>query len=1145
MKHVHVEWIRSFLLSKYNGFLANSYKSMEPKFTIIAAHRYMLMSPGTQPFVKHDLFSLAVSVIDNTYAFEGSDFFRLVNHIAQYIPTVSCSVTELGKGVFTSSHDRLASAIVTLYIRASIKPCFVSPTVFGVDIEAYKRAFMQWGRSMCDGKITRVPDDFMKDFGTGQFVALVLVHSKRELMRLNRICFDANPSRIEIVNNWKELDVALGVLNVRKPTWDELQDELCLVCFCTDLYLSLYGINRKIVTLSKLSGPVRTERPTSDALAPNREEIETVPEEHHQRMSFDCRVDVDIESSPVKKVKSKRVAQDDEYDVVRIKSTKNCRRERVPEKKGRHHHEECERSRHRVCHQQLPEAPQYLVHKKHVPTSIPPKRKKEKSHTKCSYVTFDVFENTPECRRKERKPTLAEDSLLRTDQIQITDGYGAVVMPAERTRKVAKEPKLPRQKREQPSHHESVVAMKQPPRKEVTSKQQPQKNTFLLSDSSSDDDFENAENIHDLINSVNTFLQKDRGVFREDEESREAKKPDLVSEIDKFIARERQKLRTSEKSHQSSIQKQATETLMKRPRVPSEDKFEEISRFDDDEDPLTKLTRKTELLTSSIKRLSSMMQDSEMKWDTDSHMIQTSEMKTEPVSQMKQSSLLKTDTVSQMKQSSEMKCGTISQMKDPSGLKVDSASLMKHASEMNTSAVSQLKQSSEMNVDSASGVKSSGTAPGKHEMLPVEDESDYYPEEEESRLPEGPESPQLALSVSDKSDPMFKLESTKDQATSITTAGTEAQLSVLGATTTEAQNTEVLQSTVPVSATVGSGKAASSVEQSVELPKADKNKSAVAPIDEDSYSLTTSSDSIIPFNVLTGNQSTAKKPESDVPTLDLSTSKNKVDVDDELDLDLPSPTSSDKHPSVQDLQNDTETIRNGNSAIIAEDYPSDQDTDFMESQSLTFPESLSALTDVRSSLTGKNKTSAIEPFDMHSLKSNDAPLRPIKLIEDPVPVGHESKASEVRRVSFKLESLTSSLSRNRSSGTSLSESSQMSTTAPDLPMSLPVAERLRRYSKNHSRLSLSLTGEEPTIVMHYAEEVERNPEKYLPLSRMEQTVVNHILPRMKAGESDEVYNLITQELGCPRQTPVVERIATNVLEFVKARGGTQSFDEFF
>ena len=81
--------------------------------------------------------------------------------------------------------------------------------------------------------------------------------------------------------------------------------------------------------------------------------------------------------------------------------------------------------------------------------------------------------------------------------------------------------------------------------------------------------------------------------------------------------------------------------------------------------------------------------------------------------------------------------------------------------------------------------------------------------------------------------------------------------------------------------------------------------------------------------------------------------------------------------------------------------------------------------------------------------------------------------------------------------------------------------------------------------MHYAEEVEKNPEKYLPLSRAEQTVVNHILPRMKAGESDEVYNLITQELGCPRQTPVVERIATNVLEFVKARGGTQSFDEFF
>lgn len=1119
MKHVHIEWIRSFLLSKYNSFLSNYQKSKDEKFTLIASHRFLLMSPGTQSFIKHDLFSLAVSVIDPNYHFDGSDFFNLVNHISQFVSTLRCSVTELNSNTFTSSHDRLASSILILYIRSSLKPSFVSPTVFGLDTDAYKRAFTEWGRSMSDGKLTRLPADFKKDFGTGQVVCLILMRSKGELIRLNRLCFDPNPSRIEILNNWKELDVALGVLNVRRPTLDELDDELCLLCFCTDLYAALYGINRKIVTLSK---------PKVEIPIPEREfrTIEEAP-----KMSFDRRVDVDIPGSPpAKEVRPKKKVQED--DVIRIKSRK--RREQdlsfeVREEKSRHR---ADKSR-RYVHEQLPEAPKYLNDRKKKPI----RRHKEKSKTKCSYVTFDVFENSPP--KPAKKAIQDEDSLIRTDQIQIADAYGTVVVPAERTKKRLKEPKKQKPERQ-------TISTKSQESDSLKASSLYQRKSFLLSDSS-DDEFGNAENVHDLIHSVSTFLAKDHGVFVDDEEKKDEKGKDLVKEVDEIIAKEKQRLRGHQKKEQSKIQVKQMETVMKRPRVPSEDQFEEISRLSDDEDPILKLAKKAEMLSSSIKRITSMMHESESEISrTQSETLKHGDSLTNTGTLNLSQAIPKITSEAEKSETTESELHRTkhSKSRNESGL----SSTKKSAKLSTTSNESELVSTNESAKNSTrnnqSGLMSSNTvtkdsttrnesellstANTKNESLSLkkeselgtslpkkeaESESEYYPSEDEPKLHEN--APQeVALSLSDKSDPMFKLEPTKEP----TPAQTDLVLSVLGETT---QNI--------------------STSTTNSVPVKDDSESTYS-----GSTMSDSSDSVIPFTVIPERQTEDSSKATQVPALELSTAKPAETVDDDLNLDLPSPTSSDKNQSVQELHDNTAPLGNGDSAIIAEDYPSDTDTGslFAGSQSLAFPESLSALTDVRSSL--NNKASVIAPFDTQTLRDGSDPLLvPIKLSEEPMPVQDKKKETEPKRVSFKFDSVISSFSKLQSSTTSISESSQMSTTAKDMSLSLPVAERLRRYQKEHSRLSLSLTGDDPSIVKDYLAEAKAHPDRFTPLTSSEQAAVAVILPRLKKGDSDEVYDLVVQELGLPKQNPIVMRLASNILEFVKGAGVRISGDDFF
>lgn len=1136
MKHVHIEWIRSFLLSKYNSFLSNYQKSKDEKFTLIASHRFLLMSPGTQSFIKHDLFSLAVSVIDPNYHFDGSDFFNLVNHISQFVSTLRCSVTELNSNTFTSSHDRLASSILILYIRSSLKPSFVSPTVFGLDTDAYKRAFTEWGRSMSDGKLTRLPADFKKDFGTGQVVCLILMRSKGELIRLNRLCFDPNPSRIEILNNWKELDVALGVLNVRRPTLDELDDELCLLCFCTDLYAALYGINRKIVTLSK---------PKAEIPIPEREfrTIEEAP-----KMSLDRRVDVDIPGSPpAKAVRSKKQVQED--DVIRIKSRKKREQDlsfEVREEKSRHRPDKSRR----YVHEQLPEAPKYLHDRKKKPSC----RHKEKSKTKCSYVTFDVFENSPP--KPAKKAIQDEDSLIRTDQIQIADAYGAVVVPAERTKKRLKEPKKQKPERQ-------AISVKSQESDSLKASSLYQRKSFLLSDSS-DDEFGNAENVHDLIHSVSTFLAKDRGVFVDEEEKKDEKEKDLVKEVDEIIAKEKQRLRGHQKKEQSKIQVKQLETVMKRPRVPSEDQFEEISGLSDDEDPILKLAKKAEMLSSSIKRLTSMMHESESEVSrtqsemtqfipkhgdtgtlnlsqaipkiaseaaksgtTESELLSTKHSKTRNESEL--SSTKKSAKLSTTNNESELmstnKSAKNSTRSNQSGLMstVTKDSATRNESELlsteNTKNESQLTgANTSVSLKKESELGSS--LPLKEASQKLESDSEYYPSEDEPKLHEN--APQeVALSLSDKSDPLFKLEPAKEP----TPAQTDLVLSVLGETT---QN-------ISTSTTLGQ------VTNSV--PVKDDSESTYS-----GSTMSDSSDSVIPFTVIPERQTEGSSKVTHVPTLELSTAKPAETVDDDLNLDLPSPTSSDKNQSVQELHDNTAPLGNGDSAIIAEDYPSDTDTGslFAGSQSLAFPESLSALTDVRSSL--NNKASVIAPFDTQTLRDGSDPLLvPIKLSEEPMPVQDKKKENEPKRVSFKFDSVISSFSKLQSSTASLSESSQMSTTAKDMSLSLPVAERLRRYQKEHSRLSLSLTGDEPSIVKDYFAEAKTHPDRFTPLTSSEQAAVAVILPRLKKGDSDEVYDLVVQELGLPKQNPIVMRLASNILEFVKGAGVRTSLtgDDFF
>jgi hypothetical protein len=98
---------------------------------------------------------------------------------------------------------------------------------------------------------------------------------------------------------------------------------------------------------------------------------------------------------------------------------------------------------------------------------------------------------------------------------------------------------------------------------------------------------------------------------------------------------------------------------------------------------------------------------------------------------------------------------------------------------------------------------------------------------------------------------------------------------------------------------------------------------------------------------------------------------------------------------------------------------------------------------------------------------------------------------------------------------------------------IPVLDRLRRYAQNHLRLSLSLPNGPSEQFMKYLNDVETAPPgKYLILTEDETVVVWSVLEKLHSGSRREVFELVARDTGMSPRSPIVHKIANNILIFL-------------
>ncbi|OHT03027.1 hypothetical protein TRFO_29684 [Tritrichomonas foetus] len=239
-----IEWIRNFLLvhstTTPKNILNNNGMAERSVFAALSTSRYQLLNPGNLPFIKHTFYSIFISIVDHSYDFENSNFSQIRSYLLRFLPNVDISINELENNNFSSSHLNLSRDILKYYLRFHFNPSTISPTCFGKEIESYENAFNDWGRSICKNEFLSNSPNFIFDFGTGQIPAMILSKLRPELIRLNRITFSKKLSSNEISKNWREIEAALSVIGIRKPTELEQSDKLCMLCFATDLFKKVY-----------------------------------------------------------------------------------------------------------------------------------------------------------------------------------------------------------------------------------------------------------------------------------------------------------------------------------------------------------------------------------------------------------------------------------------------------------------------------------------------------------------------------------------------------------------------------------------------------------------------------------------------------------------------------------------------------------------------------------------------------------------------------------------------------------------------------------------------------------------------------------------------------------------------------------------
>ncbi|OHT02967.1 hypothetical protein TRFO_29791 [Tritrichomonas foetus] len=259
---IHVEWIRAFLVDQLHAFSSRSHRSrmISPEvFSSLSSNRSLLFSSSMQPFFNHDLYSLAISAINPEYDLHNSSFLSIRSFLSNNIPNVNFSIEELESKRNNSSDafDKLASCIMYYYLINTVQPSEIDSSVHGNDYDAYESAFEKWVTNNAGSNKDLFRTDFFYDIGTAQSVSTLLSKVRPDLIRIDNVVYGPTISQNDILTNWRETEVALIVLGIRKPEIAEMNDKLCLLCFLADLYKSTSPQFQKLTVK-----PIKNSKPT-------------------------------------------------------------------------------------------------------------------------------------------------------------------------------------------------------------------------------------------------------------------------------------------------------------------------------------------------------------------------------------------------------------------------------------------------------------------------------------------------------------------------------------------------------------------------------------------------------------------------------------------------------------------------------------------------------------------------------------------------------------------------------------------------------------------------------------------------------------------------------------------------------------------
>jgi hypothetical protein len=233
-----------------------------------------------------------------------------------------------------------------------------------------------------------------------------------------------------------------------------------------------------------------------------------------------------------------------------------------------------------------------------------------------------------------------------------------------------------------------------------------------------------------------------------------------------------------------------------------------------------------------------------------------------------------------------------------------------------------------------------------------------------------------------------------------------------------------------------------------------------------------SSDSVIPYRVIAA-----------------TTTPDRDDSSESLCLEVPSPRLSSRQER-DNLNNNSEPILE-EAQVIADDFRSDTEEQQRSRQSKN------------GSYVMAGQISEIHPFEIESLR-----------------IGSLS-SSDPKSARLSL------------TGTGTIPPFSIVEQPPSTLSEIPVFDRLRMYAQNHLRLSLSLPNGPSEKFMKYIDAVETAPSgKYAVLTEDETVVVWSVLEKMHSGTRREIFDLVSRDIGESKRSPIVNKIATNILTFL-------------